>query len=525
MKKNLFILLLLPIFLGACESFLEEYSQDLAYAEDCNDLNEILIGEGYLKREANEQSLTYSDLNNSHYFPYLHIMDDDAVENVFGMINIASNKNEPIYQFRNMYIWAIDPFTSLIGDPFSDADWSRLYKHISTVNVVLACAEDFTDDPQELRDRVRGEAYFLRGAYYFLLVNMYADPYNSATASTDLGVPLKTSEVVEDGFFARNTVQEVYDQIVEDLSRAVDLLHGKERQSHFHADEVSACILLSRVYLYMGEWELAIKQCERAIALGCPLRNLNDMNLDARGFMKECMNNNSCETRFTMGTPTIQTLMSTTSPMFANFAVSEDLYNSYVVTEEIEDLRQKCFFVVSRFYGYRTCAKSPVQSNTVKSIDAYETYIIRSVEVYLNKAEAHAMKGEDESARLALQEIFPYRYKTGKMPQIDHLTGENLVNYIRDERRRELCFEGHRWFDLRRYAVASNYPLVTEIKHEIYDQVGDGQPGVVVGVYKLNPYGQDNAWVLPIPRYELIFNNEESDILIDNPTRTERPAL
>ena len=54
------------------------------------------------------------------------------------------------------------------------------------------------------------------------------------------------------------------------------------------------------------------------------------------------------------------------------------------------------------------------------------------------------------------------RYKNGETEKIT-ATGQELANLIRDERRRELCFEGHRWFDLRRYAVSPRYPYKKEI--------------------------------------------------------------
>lgn len=318
-----YLIFLLSILSLSCSDFLNEYSQDLAYADDCDDLNEILIGQGYLSHDGDAMTLLYSDIENqaAHYFPYLHVMDDDVVENIFGggpgLYSVASTA---IYKFRNMYIWAKDPFTNIIGEPFEDCDWSRLYKHISTVNVVIERADEFTDDPKELRDKVKGEAYFLRGAYYFLLVNLYANPYVKETANEDLGVPLKTSEMVVDGFFSRSTIAEVYKQIVSDLETSIQLLHDKERTSHFHVNEVSARILLSRVFLYMCDWSQAEQQCNEAIELGCPLRNLNTMDLEAKGINKEYMNQNSCENLFTMGTPTIQTLMRTRDQNYANFA-------------------------------------------------------------------------------------------------------------------------------------------------------------------------------------------------------------
>ena len=81
-----------------------------------------------------------------------------------------------------------------------------------------------------------------------------------------------------------------------------------------------------------------------------------------------------------------------------------------------------------------------------------------------------------------------------------------MVNFIRDERRRELCFEGHRWFDLRRYAVNSVYPYEKEIRHISYDFL-EGSGVYRAGTYVLKPYSQDAAaYMLPIPRYAIEFN-------------------
>ena len=102
----------------------------------------------------------------------------------------------------------------------------------------------------------------------------------------------------------------------------------------------------------------------------------------------------------------------------------------------------------------------------------------------------------------------------GGIPDIDGLSGKDLVSFIRDERRRELCFEAHRWFDLRRYAVSPKYPEKKSIRHTAYDIKGK-----LEGDYVLKPYGEDPAWVLPIPGYEIVYNQGN---LVDNPQRVER---
>ena len=54
-----------------------------------------------------------------------------------------------------------------------------------------------------------------------------------------------------------------------------------------------------------------------------------------------------------------------------------------------------------------------------------------------------------------MKTLLEKRYKTDTYQQPANLTGETLVNFIRNERRKELCFEGQRWFDLRRYGMPS----------------------------------------------------------------------
>ena len=64
----------------SCGDFLQEYSRDLVYASSCTDLDEIMIGDGYMQRmpegSYGSTSITYS--RTSHYFPHLHVMDDDV---------------------------------------------------------------------------------------------------------------------------------------------------------------------------------------------------------------------------------------------------------------------------------------------------------------------------------------------------------------------------------------------------------------------------------------------------------------
>ena len=95
-------------------------------------------------------------------------------------------------------------------------------------------------------------------------------------------------------------------------------------------------------------------------------------------------------------------------------------------------------------------------------------------------------------------------------------TGDDYIQFVRDERRRELCFEGHRWFDLRRYNVCEKKPFTGTIRNT-YTEFGDWQTASTTYTYELK--AGDPAWTLQIP-YEVIQFEE----LTPNP-RNERTYI
>ena len=141
----------------------------------------------------------------------------------------------------------------------------------------------------------------------------------------------------------------------------------------------------------------------------------------------------------------------------------------------------------------------------------YDACLIRSAEVYLNKAEAQAMLDQSEAIN-TIKVLMNNRYKDGIIPVIDGLNGKALVDFIREERRRELCLEGHRWFDVRRYAVNSIHPLPDNftIRHRNNAYEANSRTWYENGYYELNAYTQDRAaWIIPIPNYAIEFNRGE----------------
>lgn len=541
--KNQYIFLIMIIgvwMFSSCSNFLKEYSQNQAYVEHVSDLDELLIGAGYFPKDPQNG---YDPVNvpltgnwtslAPGRFVHHFVMDDDIAEHVAGIesdnpaVAKGSNKDWIRYQAASAFYWQPDPYLDHQNLAYSMNSWSDYYTRIAAMNSVLFQLDELRTGEDTLELRVEGEARFLRATYFFMLVNAYAQPYNKQTASSDLGVPVKTTEVIEDRFFARNTVQEVYDLMTSDLERSVECLrHYHPFARKVRTNYVAASTLLSRVYLYMEEYEKAIAYADTAIL--SPYFSLQDLNgfdpadnfasqrtsevlFTQRGsFMAELHQNDSING----GDDYVHWGIETAN----GYMVSEDLLKCY----DANDLRKNIFFVPKHYGG----AKGAYRCLKYRTLDADvvgEDCGLRLAEAYLNKAEALAILGKEAEAKSVLRELQLKRYAAGTVPEVSQ-SGADLVNYIRDERRRELCYEGHRWFDLRRYAVNSKYPYTKAIEHLSYEYIPTTETTGsfrIAGKYVLKPYPEDKeAYVLPLPDYAVLFNE---GVLEQNPERPERP--
>ncbi|MFT4203112.1 MAG: RagB/SusD family nutrient uptake outer membrane protein [Chitinophagaceae bacterium] len=151
----------------------------------------------------------------------------------------------------------------LTNNSFVTNTWLNAYASINTANAVLASLDVVDEDD---RDAVKGEALFIRGTLFFELVKLYALPYSAGNTTTNLGIPLRltyTSEITEDSYLARSTVEESYQQIIEDLTSAESLLPSS---NDVYATKSAAAAELSRVYLQTGAYDNALSEANNAIS-------------------------------------------------------------------------------------------------------------------------------------------------------------------------------------------------------------------------------------------------------------------
>ena len=521
MKRITIYALLLTLLFSSCGDFLDEYSTDQRYCENADDLEALMIGEGFLgfrkdgyyNQGTLSKSTLESEANQSMYFPWIHVVDDDA--EAFLVNYVTEDTGTPYYMLGKLANWSEDPFSSIQNIQWLDKDWTKLYKHIGALNSIIYQAQeikgkDRRNEKIELLKHVSGEAHFLRAFYYFYLANVYGLPYSTASASTDFSVPLKVSEVIEDKHFTRATCEEVYQQIWADLEAAESELEGYSPTTNpkLRVGIGAVKAFKSRVALYMERYLDAIDATNAFSELDYKLIDLRQHDSN-----NSFNNRNSSELIFTTGTYNACYIFINDSTSQWNgddnrassFKASNDLMEKYTAN----DLRLTTFFMKSAKSKAPLPNKYFVQPGDYNYTDiASDIFSIRYAEVLLNKAEALAMLNKNEEARNTLQLLREKRIVGANISDIP-TDNQQLIEFIRTERRMELCFEGHRWFDLRRYSVNSKYPLSEDfcITHPAYTYDAVSNMNYHTGDYRLESYTKDKAaWVIPIPNATITFN-------------------
>ena len=140
--------------------------------------------------------------------------------------------------------------------------WAYSYKIIAGTNTVLA---RLTEGQTDLNDQLIAENLYIRSLVYFYLTNVFGKPYNQNPVS-NLAVPLKLSDDPNE-ILPRNTVKEVYDQIVKDLLKAETLFKNDSRKQIYGSKEAVQA-LLARIYLYMEDNSKALEYSNKVINSG-----------------------------------------------------------------------------------------------------------------------------------------------------------------------------------------------------------------------------------------------------------------
>ncbi|WP_245576485.1 RagB/SusD family nutrient uptake outer membrane protein [Flexithrix dorotheae] len=240
MNKYIFSILLATLLI-ACD--IERFPYDSIASE------ELFGGEGGLESATlGNYALLKGDADGNGFAPQLHRLSEYPGDNV----SLSGTTTDPLFYSYN--------YQNITTSGRANNFWSAGYKAVVGCNKVIELA---TEGETIEMDHLIGENYYLRALIYFQLVNVFGRPYSQGTSN--LGVPLKTSAEIDD-LPDRNTVGEVYDQVVQDLLKAESLM--TLTKSNSYATKEAAQALLSRVYLYMEDNQKAIEYADKVISSG-----------------------------------------------------------------------------------------------------------------------------------------------------------------------------------------------------------------------------------------------------------------
>lgn len=373
---------------------------------------------------------------------------------------------------RNAYLWK----TNLYEGETNIKDWDNLYTAIFYANSVLEELDRIGGNDQERIDDIRGRALFVRAYALFDLVNTFAPCYDSRTAATVPGVPIRLSADVNQ-VEKMATVEACYGRIINDLEGAVNFLSSdKPLPLRTRQSKTAAYGMLAKVYLVMGDFQKAGLYADTCITLYPTITDFNE--LDANTDQPFHQNNDDVIYY------TTQILDYTTTSgvgMLTGNYIGMD--TTLMTMYDPEDLRLQIFFNKNeqgRFYR-------KMMFGSV-AVNLYPFTGLATDEIYLIKAESLARIGEVGEAKNALLQLLRKRFPPGYDFEIDHLEQVSLIERVLLERRKELIWRSTRWTDLKRLDKLGITTTTTR-------KLGDN-------VYEIS--SDDDRVVFPIPENELI---------------------
>jgi hypothetical protein len=339
--------------------------------------------------------------------------------------------------------------------------WNTAYQQIYYANSIIYGAEHSISLAESDKNRIKGEALFVRSLIYFYLQQIFGDiPY---TESLDYEYNRKLH---------KSDSASMLEQLKLDLEEAISLLTDDYRDTErIYPNRKTAQLLLARIYLLRQEWGLAEQTAK--IILQSPLYQFQtdlDEVFHASGthILWQLKPQNSGEAAleasfyyFKGSTPN-------------SFVLSENLLNTFAEN----DLRKTHWMAVETFEGedwYRPCKYKNLPGDNT---DEYSV-VFRLEEVYFIMAEALARQNRFDEALPYLEAT---RQRAG-LTALASLNGDAFNSELQAEKRREFFAEsGLRFLDLKRWGRLNDLSAV-------------------------KPNWQDYKQVWPLPQKEMLLNN------------------
>lgn len=347
---------------------------------------------------------------------------------------------------RNTYTWQADLFEGSANP----TDWAVLYQQVFYANVVLDGMDKISTNAanQQEWNAIKGAGLFFRSHAYYHLLGEFAKPYHAPTAGTDLGLPIRLTADVND-WPARPGLQQNYDQLIDDLKAAAELLpltvSYKNRPSR-----AAALGMLARIYLEMGDYPNTLSYAEEALKINAKLIDYNIISANPTSGIRPfpiVLPNQNDEVIFYSAMPS----NSYQSGAVGSLTTADPkLLQSY----ESSDLRRTLYFVnrTSGMVNFKGSYSGALSGSSFFSGVATD-------ELYLIRAEAHARLNDKDKALADLNSLLIKRYKTGTFSPRTAENAETALKLVLTERRKELVGRGMRWRELRRLNLEERFAV------------------------------------------------------------------
>lgn len=302
--------------------------------------------------------------------------------------------------------------------------WRQWYHALFIANYTIESERLIKGGTSDEINQMVGEAYMLRAYVHFNLVNLHAPAYTTCDPATTKAVPLKLDSDVET-VLPRSTVEEVYTSIINDMDSAQHYLNVDtwDPGYNYRFNTLSVDALRSRVFLYMGRWAESLAASQHVLAKKSDLATVSSQ-------LPNHYNS-------------VENIVALEQVMSAQYARTVKVDRAFYRLYTSSDLRRRAYF------------NQVTSSNILLTKGGSNTYScsLRTGEMYLNAAEAAWHTGAYDDAAEYLLTLQRTRFNDGgsaKEAAVAAMSNDELLDEILTERARELAFEGHRWFDLRR---------------------------------------------------------------------------
>ncbi|SEN86133.1 Starch-binding associating with outer membrane [bacterium A37T11] len=518
MKKILTILagIFFTVLMNSCGDFLEENPSSVVSEEQYYNTESdaiTAINAVYFHLNTNKVQSPYNTLFNT------------------GM-NMAGDDEDPGPGATNADVRSLSVLSHSSSNLRVYELWQQHYAAIRKANVVLAKVPDITFTNEATKNRILGEAKFLRALFYFNLVRLYGGvpliiEYQNYVSASDYAVP-------------RNTSEEIYAQIEKDLTEAVDVLPDSySSPDEGRATAGAAKALLAKVYLTEASLPLKLianyqKALEKAEEVLSPTDggsgNYSYDLFDDYSHVFLPAYKNGVEHIFSAQMNAVsgqgnsenpRAIYSSIPGLSGNYAHmvrfytegQDKFYNIYKIYK-VSDKRRDVTFVTnftspSNGKQYGLAISNPVvaqdstpfwhkwwdpDNTSVTGNSEANVTILRYAEVLLIHAEAeNEVNGPTEKAYRSINKV---RNRAGLSNLTAGLSKDAFRDSVYLERRLELSYEYQRWFDLIREKDANGHGILLTSLQKV------GKTNV-----------KDKHYLYPIPQTEL----DNNALLTQNP--------